>query len=457
MRIKIPDSKIFEAARKISNILMLNGEAYYVGGAVRDLILGRPIKDVDIATSLSPVVVNTLLKESGIRNVNLVGVQFGCVKVSVDDAEIDIATFRNDIYIDGAFDGRHPASIDTEATVMEDAARRDFSINALYVHPITGTVFDFVGGLKDIEKGVIAAIGNPIERFKEDRLRMLRAIRFSAQLGFSISGPTQDAIAMMGEGITQVSKERIADEIKKILMSSKPSIAFRYLYNTGMITDIIPGFKVLMACMQSPDHHPEGDVFTHTMMMIDMAAESGADLTTRLGCLFHDIGKPDTQTIDPDGRIRFNGHAEIGANKTETVLKDLKFDNETIENVVGLVADHMQFIDLKNMGRGKRKKFLARNQIERHFELHRIDALCSSGDLSSYELGKQLQAEMPPEVIKPKPLIGGRDLMAIGVAPGPFMGHILRIISEEQLEGLVNTYEEAVERAAQIVRESCQT
>lgn len=422
-------------AKALANILTAAGHtAYFAGGCVRDKLLGLEPKDFDIATSASPQEVLKLFPKA-----NEVGAHFGVVIVKHEGECIEIATFRTD----GSYkDARRPESV-TFSTPDEDAHRRDFTINGLFENPFTGEIIDFVGGLDDLKQKVIRAIGNPGERFREDALRLLRAVRFSTTLGFPIEPVTFAALRENAGLLDKISPERIRDEFSKIITSPNRRRGLEMLVETGLISHFMPEVLPLIGCEQPPQWHPEGDVYVHTCIMLDMLG-SDAPLTLCLATLLHDIAKPPTQTFDPDGRIRFNGHDALGAEMAETILTRLRYPNTVIRDVVHMVSRHMQFMNVKQMRKAKLKRFMSEPTFEQEMELHRVDCASSNGFTDNYEFLNEKSEEFASEPLIPPPLVTGKDLIEKGLKPGPRFKEILEEIQTEQLENRLNTREEAM-------------
>lgn len=414
-------------------------EALLAGGCVRDHLLGLPCKDHDIATSAKPAEVAALFPGS-----RLVGAHFGVVLVPAGAGPwVEVATFRTD----GSYrDGRRPESVTYASTAEEDARRRDFTINGLFYDPLADRLIDYVGGRADLRAGLIRAIGEAAERFREDHLRLLRAVRFAARLGFEIEPATWAALRAAAPLIRKVSPERVRDELDRIWRCPRRGRGFDLLAESGLMAEVLPELIALKGCEQPPEFHPEGDVFVHTRLMLDHLPED-ASLPLVLSVLFHDIAKPATRTVDADtGRIRFNGHDKLGAEMTEGILRRLKYPNETIAAVVEAVAGHMHFIGVQNMRSATLKRFLSRPRIDDELALHRADCLASNGRLDNYDFLRQKRAEFAaePRPLIPPPLITGRDLIAQGREPGPAFAEILREAQTLQLEGVLKTREEAL-------------
>lgn len=429
---KSMDAKQKAATEILMRLRDAGFQAYFVGGCVRDLVMGRPPKDYDIATDAHPDQVLELFPES-----LMVGAQFGVVVAPSAEGPVEVATFRSD----GAYaDGRHPAEVRYAKTAEEDVRRRDFTINGLLFDPADGRVMDYVGGQEDIRARRIRTIGDPFARFNEDHLRMLRAVRFAARFGFSLDGPALAAIQELRNFIRDVSHERVRDEILKILTEGAPRRGFELLDETGLLQIILPEVKAMQGVQQPPQFHPEGDVWTHTLMMLGGLRQPTTALA--VGVLLHDVGKPPTFSVRE--RIRFDGHVEIGAKMAGEICTRLRLPSCETRRVVALVENHLRFKDLPQMRRSTQMRFLRMEGFDEHLELHRLDCLASHGNLSNYELAKRILAETPEEKIKPKPLLRGDDLIAQGYAPGPQFKEMLRTVEDAQLEGAIHNPEDAL-------------
>ena len=429
------------AARSVAQKLSRAGfQALFAGGSVRDALLGRPIKDIDIATSATPDQVEALFAGQTVA----VGKAFGVVLVLRDGLQFDVATFRTD----GAYaDGRHPESV-TFATAEGDAQRRDFTVNGLFCEPESGEVVDYVGGLSDLEARVIRAIGNPEARFREDHLRLMRAVRFASVLGFEIDPATYAAMKAHSAWIQTVSAERIAMELVRLLCESpRPSIGLSLLLETGLLAHVLPEAASLVGTKQPPQFHPEGDVWTHTCLMLDEMA-APRDPVLALAVLLHEIGKPATfcEASEPDTgetRIRFPNHAVIGAELAEAILLRLRQPSARIAEVKALVQGHMHFVEAMKMRRAKVRRFLGMEHFPRMLELMRLDIRHSNKDFTTWHFLKEAFEAFKSEPVLPEPLVHGRDLIAWGVSPGPEMGRLLNELYDAQLEGLITSPEEA--------------
>lgn len=406
--------------------------AYFAGGCVRDRLLGLEPTDYDVATDAPAATVQQLFK----RTVP-VGVQFGVVLVLIDDQPIEVATFRADAeYVDG----RHPVSV-RFASPEEDARRRDFTINGMFFDPATGDVIDYVGGRADLAARVIRAIGNPRDRLHEDRLRMLRAVRFAARMDYTIEAETWAAMRALAAQIAGIAWERIGDEIIRILTEGRARRGFELLDDSGLLAHVLPEITRLKGVMQSPDYHPEGDVFTHTLLLLEQLRDPSETLA--LGCLLHDVAKP--QCARRDGhRITFYGHCEEGEAIAVAVCQRLRRSSAVWERVGYLVRNHLRLVTAPNMRRSTLRRFLAEDGIDELLELARIDAMASNQDLRFYDFCRAQQAAFGNEPIKPPPLVRGRDLQALGYPPGPRYAAMLKAVEDKQLDGDFASREDAL-------------
>ena len=407
--------------------------AYFAGGCVRDRLLGAEPSDYDVATDAPASVVQSLFE----RTVP-VGVQFGVVLVVIDGQPIEVATFRADAEY---LDGRHPVSVRL-ATPEEDARRRDFTINGMYLDPETGGVIDYVGGQADLAARVIRAIGDPAARFHEDRLRLLRAVRFAARLGYAIEAETLAAVRRLAGEITGIAWERIGEEVVRILSEGSARRGFELLDESGLLEHILPEIARLKGVEQSPDYHPEGDVFVHTLLLLEQLRQPTETLA--LGCLLHDVAKPLCARREAD-RVTFYGHCEQGEAMAIAVCQRLRRSSAVWERVGYLVRNHLRLVHAPEMRRSTLRRFLAEDGIDELLELARIDALASNKDLRFYEFCRAKQAEFGNEPVKPPPLLRGRDLLAAGYTPGPLFSTILNSVEEKQLEGELTSRDSALE------------
>jgi poly(A) polymerase len=416
-------------------------EAFLVGGCVRDEKLHRNPVDYDVTTGATPTLIQQLFPDS-----LMVGALFGVVIVRQLDVHVEVATFRTDV---GYSDGRHPDHVVFGTSVQEDVRRRDFTINGLLKDPLAdppdGKIIDFVGGLDDIEAGIIRTIGEPRLRFTEDKLRLIRAVRFAARFGYEIEPQTFAAIKELAPQINQVSAERLRDELTKILTEGAARRGFELLDETGLLQILLPEVARMKGVQQPPEYHPEGDVWIHTLMLLEnLPARSSPTLAW--GALLHDVGKPPTfQPASKTGdRIRFNEHAEIGARMAEEICKRFRFSNEDTDQIVELVATHMRFKDVQQMKASTLKRFVRSPKFEEKLELHRLDCLACHRMLDNYRFVEKFIAETPPEQVRPDRLITGEDLQALGFRPGPLYKQILQAVEDAQLEGKLTTKEDAV-------------
>ena len=407
-------------------------QAYLVGGSVRDLLMGAKPKDFDVSTDARPDRIMDLFPNSG-----RVGANFGVVLVRDTFCQVEVATFRSDHDYE---DGRRPGSVHFERDPRADVLRRDFTINGLMMDPDTGQVLDYVGGRADLERRVVRAIGDPDARFEEDHLRLLRAIRFAARLGFEIDRATFEAIGRHHASIVRISAERIRDELVRILTEGGARRGFEMLDATGLLADILPEVAAMKGVEQPPEYHPEGDVWVHTLLLLEQLDHPTATLA--LGALLHDVGKPPTFRVAD--RIRFDGHVEAGVKLAHGILNRLRFSREDMEQVEALVANHMRFMDAGRMKQSTLKRFLRLPGMAEHLELHRLDCLSSNQHLESYDLVKRHLEEFTEEHLKPAPLLTGTDLIAEGYEPGPLFSEILSAVEDAQLEGRIRTSGEAL-------------
>lgn len=429
-----PSSPVLKSAFAIAERLRHRGfTAYFAGGCVRDFLMGREPKDVDIATSALPEDV-----EKTFPRTVPVGKQFGVILVMDGELSFEVATFRTE---GGYQDGRHPTQVRFTGP-QEDASRRDFTVNGLFFDPEAGKVIDYVGGQLDLQAGLLRAIGNPDTRFEEDKLRLMRAVRFASSLKFQIDGPTWDAVRRWSPEIHCVSPERIRDELVRTLTRSGAERGFQLLSDSGLMKEILPEIEAMKGVMQAPEYHPEGDVFTHTKIMLEKMREP--TVTLAMSVLLHDVAKPVTQSLDSHGRIRFNSHAAAGARMARELMKRLRFSNDEIDKVVSAVEQHLTFKDVMNMREGKLKLFISRPNFDEELELHRLDSLSASGNLQNYEFIREKLKAFADEPLRPKPLLSGHDLIALGVKPGRGMKPLLDEAYELQLEKKINSAEEAV-------------
>ncbi|HET6203714.1 MAG TPA: CCA tRNA nucleotidyltransferase [Planctomycetota bacterium] len=420
-----------EAAGVVDRLRKAGHEAYLAGGVVRDLLLGREPGDFDVATSARPEEVERLFR----RTVPL-GRAFGTIAVVGEKESVQVTTFRRDgLYVDA----RHPESV-SFGGAREDARRRDFTVNGIFGDPASGEVLDYVGGVPDLRAGVLRAIGDPDARFREDALRILRFPRFAAQLGFDLDPATEEAARATAGLLSRISAERIRDEIAKILTGPAPGRGLRLLDRLGILPVVLPEIAAMKGVAQPPEFHPEGDVFEHTCLVLEQLEPRSLFLA--FAALLHDVGKPPTFRVAE--RIRFDGHAKIGSQMSERILRRLRFSRREVEGVARLVADHLRMPDVPKMREGRRRLFLRRADFEDLLALHRADCLGCHGDLAVYRAVGEARARLREEELRPPRLLSGNDLIALGYPPGPRFGEILRGLEVAQLEGEVADREAAV-------------
>ncbi|MGA2252756.1 CCA tRNA nucleotidyltransferase [Terracidiphilus sp.] len=435
----------FAAALRIVETLRgKDYEAYLAGGCVRDLLMGREPHDYDVATSAAPDVVLASFPRTF-----AVGAHFGVVLVADEETVTEVATFRSD----GAYsDGRRPDSVRYTLSAEEDVQRRDFTVNGLLLNPLAApqlssdelrqAVLDYVGGLADLDAGVIRAIGEPMRRFEEDRLRLLRAVRFAARFGFAIEPVTLAAIRAMAPKISSVSRERVREELTKMLTEGHARRAFELLDETGLLVEVLPEIAKMKGVQQPAQYHPEGDVWTHTLMLLEQL-EAGAPLTLAWGALLHDVGKPATFRVAPD-RIRFDGHVEVGMAIGAQICQRFRFSNDETQQILALIENHMRFADAERMKPSTLKRFFRLEEFPQHLALHKMDCMAASGNLDHWNFVRERYEAMPEEAVRPVPLLTGRELIAAGYAPGPRFKEILRQVEDAQLEGAIHTLDEAM-------------
>jgi poly(A) polymerase len=461
------NAKLDAAVGIVARLRAEGHEAYLAGGCVRDLLLRRAPVDYDVATSATPEVVLGLFERTF-----AVGAKFGVVLVATtcggagdacaaqEDCKepqvvTEVATFRSD----GAYsDGRHPDAVRYTASAEEDVQRRDFTINGLLLDPLRGlevlvegsgdraalraAVIDHVGGVADLDAGVVRAIGRAEQRFEEDHLRMLRGVRFAARFGFELETGTAAAILDLRKHIEAVSRERVRDELTKMLTEGRARRAFELLDQTGLLAEVLPEVAQMKGVEQPPQFHPEGDVWTHTLMLLEQM-EPGASMTLAWGALLHDIGKPATFKRAAD-RIRFDGHVEVGVAMAAEICRRFRFSNEETRQIVELVENHMRFMDAQRMKDSTLKRFFRLERFEEHLALHRMDCMAASGNLENWEFVRDRWRATPEEAVRPLPLLTGRELIAEGYQPGAAFKAMLRAVEDAQLEGAIATPEEAL-------------
>ncbi len=422
-----------ELAHSIVERLRAGGHAAYLaGGCVRDMLLGCEPKDYDVATDAQPARIQELFPDA-----ISVGAQFGVMLVRRDSTQVEIATFRSD---HPYLDGRRPSGVTFTASAEQDVLRRDFTINGLLLDPLSGEILDFVGGRADLAAKVVRAIGNPWERFAEDRLRMIRALRFAARLGFRVEAGTMAAIQSQSAAIQQVAVERVRDELVRILTEGGARRGIELLDEAGLLLHLLPEVSALKGVAQPPEFHPEGDVWTHTLLMLEMMGRPTATLA--MGVLLHDVGKPRTFRVAE--RIRFDGHAEVGAAMAEEICLRLRFSRRQTDQIAALVRHHLRFKDAPRMRESTLKRFMRLEAFEEHLELHRLDCLASHKNLRNYELVLRAWKTLPPAAIRPARLITGEDLIAEGYQPGPLFRRILEAVEEAQLDNRITSRQDAL-------------
>lgn len=422
------------AIQIIEKLTQSGHTALLAGGCVRDMLLGREPKDYDVATSATPDQVIKLFPGA-----QTVGAHFGVLIVRMNHVHVEVATFRSD----GSYsDGRRPDSV-TFSTPELDAQRRDFTVNGLFFDPLAEKVIDHVGGQNDLRMGLLRAIGVAADRFEEDRLRLLRAVRFATVLGFDIEHATWESICGLAPKIKSVSIERVREEFIKTMLSPNRVRGFDLLVNSGLMAQFLPEILALQGCEQPPQWHPEGDVFVHTRLMLSLLP-ADASLPLVMSVLLHDIAKPATFTVDDSGRIRFNGHDKLGAEMTGEIMRRMKFPNDVIEPTVVAVENHMAFMNVQKMRTATLRRFMARPSFDDELALHRVDCLGSNGFTDNYDFLLAKKQELANEPMLPPRLVNGGDLIKLGWHAGPAMGRLLTAIQTLQLEATVKTREEAL-------------
>ncbi len=434
------------AAEIVRTLRQRGHQAYFAGGCVRDLLLGREPADYDVATDATPTKVMQTFPQT-----LAVGEQFGVVLVPLarddhsgtgEDARrstVEVATFRSDV---GYSDGRHPDEVRFTKDPREDVQRRDFTINGMMLDPATNEILDFVGGQADLKTGIIRAIGDPERRFGEDKLRMLRAVRFAARFEYQIDPATMTAIQHLAPKIHQVSCERVREELTKMLTEGRAQRAFQLLDSTALLPEILREIAAMKGVEQPPQFHPEGDVFVHTLLLLEKLP-AGCSKTLAWGALLHDVGKPPTYRRAPD-RIRFDGHVEVGATMAAAICRRFRFSNDETRRILALIENHMRFMDAQRMKASTLKRFFRLERFSEHLALHRMDCLAASGNLEHWEFVRERWQSMPEEAVRPKPLLTGRDLIAEGYHPGAEFKTMLRAVEDAQLEGAIQSPEDAL-------------
>ena len=428
-------SETFQSAKKAVEQLRAAGYlAYFAGGAVRDLLMGKAPADIDIATSATPEQIHEVFPKTHDS-----GVSFGVVTIHIDGFLFETATFRKECAYS---DGRHPGQTIYTTSPQEDVARRDFTINGMMLDPVTGEVLDFVGGLDDLKRGIIRTIGNGEERFREDALRILRAVRFHARYNFPMSQDTELAASKLVENLRMLSSERIKSELEEMLTGPNPELAFRTLERIGALKVILPEVAAMKGVDQPPEFHPEGDVFEHTMIMLRMMAHPNPE--TAWSVLFHDVGKPKTFKIHDDGKIHFYGHEAVGARITEKIMQRLRSSRELTGIVSAAVRDHMRFTNAQNMRRNTLRRLISEKSFSATLDVLRVDCASCHGKMTDYLYLLDFLHELNGEPAVPPPLLNGKDMISLGFRPGPAMGKMLKKIADLQLDGVLNSREEAI-------------
>lgn len=439
IKIKPFESELFDIARHLVTQLKNAGyKAFCVGGCTRDMLMNVPPKEYDITTSATPEEVSDIFSHT-----IPVGVSFGVILVLIGHYRFEVATFRKD---EGYSDSRHPDYVTYSTDEEEDVLRRDFTINGMLYDPVGEEAIDYVGGLDDIRDGIIRTIGIPYQRFDEDKLRLMRAVRFASRYGFAIERDTYGALRELAPQINLVSAERIRDELLKIITQRNPGDGLGLLRDTGLLRYILPEVDIMHGVEQPPEFHPEGDVFTHTRLVLDKIYENTGGLASpelAMGGLLHDVGKPPTFSVSD--RIRFNGHDKLGADMSREICRRLKFSNKQIELIYELVRDHLKFKDVFYMKKSTLKRFIGMPDFDEHMVLHLADCLASHGSTEAYDFVMKKFEELKDEEIKPEPLLGGKELIEMGYSPGPLFKEILNLVEEAQLEGEITSRSEALE------------
>ena len=433
------EKKNFAGALEIVKTLGEKGyEAFFVGGCVRDALLGVECDEIDIATSATPEQVQEAFSKTV-----AVGKSFGVVLVIKGDMKFEVATFRKE---SSYGDGRHPEHVDYTKSAEEDVRRRDFTINGMLYDPVSGELYDYVGGIGDLERRLVRTIGDPEERFGEDRLRMIRAVRFASCLDFELDGEALSSIRNEAAAISVVSGERIREELVKILTRRNPGNGLRLLSSSGLLEHFLPEVECMHGVRQPPQFHPEGDVFEHTCLIMDMLYGNTDGLYSEelaVAALLHDVGKP--PTYSESDRIRFNGHDRVGARMSEGICRRLRFSKKQIKRISELILEHLKFKDVFNMRESTLKRFLSLPYFEEHMQMHLADCMASHGQTDAYDFIREKMEEYGREEIKPPPLLSGQDLIDLGYSPGPVFSEILGKVEELQLENRLVSKEEALD------------
>ena len=433
------EKKNFAGALEIVKTLGEKGhEAFFVGGCVRDALLGVECNEIDIATSATPEQIQRTFAKTV-----AVGESFGVVLVIKEDMKFEVATFRKE---SSYGDGRHPEHVDYTKSAEEDVRRRDFTVNGMLYDPVSGELYDYVEGLGDLERRIVRAIGDPEERFGEDRLRMMRAVRFASCLDFELDGAALSAIRNEASAISVVSGERIREELVKILTRRNPGNGLRLLSSSGLLEHFLPEVECMHGVRQPPQFHPEGDVFEHTCLVMDMLCgntDGRYSEELAVAALLHDVGKP--PTYSESDRIRFNGHDRVGAKMSEDICRRLRFSKKQIKRISELILEHLKFKDVFNMRESTLKRFLSLPYFEEHMQMHLADCMASHGQTDAYNFIREKMEKYGREEIKPPPLLSGRDLIDLGYSPGPVFSKILGRVEELQLENRLSSKDEALD------------
>ncbi len=436
-KLKPFSSELLDTAKEVVSELRNAGhKAYCVGGCARDTLLKIAPNEYDITTSATPEEVSKIFPHTV-----PIGVTFGVILVIIGQYKFEVATFRKDLSYS---DGRHPDSVTYSTLEQEDVLRRDFTINGMLYDPIEEEVIDHVGGIDDLENKIIRTIGDPYERFNEDKLRMMRAVRFNSRYNFELDLNTFQAIEKLAPEITQVSSERIRDEIIKIITQKNPGHGLKMLSECGLLKYVLSDVEIMNGVEQPPQFHPEGDVFIHTCLVLDKLFQNEDGVVSpelAMGALLHDVGKPPTFSVSD--RIRFNGHDKLGAEMSKKICRDLKLSNKQIEIIYSLIREHLKFKDVSKMKKSTLKRFIGMPHFEEHMALHLADCQASHGITDAYDFIMEKFSEFEEEEIKPAPLLSGKELIEMGYKPGPLFSEILNFVEEAQLEGEIEDVEDA--------------
>ncbi len=443
------EKKNFSGALEVLRVLGERGhEAFFVGGCVRDSLLGVVCDEIDIATSATPEQIQRAFAKTV-----AVGESFGVVLVIMGDVKFEVATFRKE---SSYGDGRHPQRVYYTKIREEDVRRRDFTINGILYDPVSEKIYDYVEGLSDLERGIVRTIGDPQSRFGEDRLRMMRAVRFASCLGFELDATAFSAIRSEAEAISVVSGERIREELVKVLTRRNPGNGLRLLSSSGLLEHFLPEVECMHGVGQPPQFHPEGDVFEHTCLVMDtLYGNTDGYYSEELAAaaLLHDVGKP--PTYSESDRIRFNGHDRVGARMSEDICRRLRFSRKQTKRISELILEHLKFKDVFNMRQSTLKRFLSLPYFEEHMQMHLADCMASHGQTDAYDFIREKMEEYGREEIKPPPLLSGRDLIDLGYSPGPIFSKILGEVEELQLENTLFSKDEALDFVLKNYPSSC--